>query len=512
MITPPASANQQQGQEGSKVIDRLGLFLIIASAVIGRLYVNFSPPLMAGVNTPYYPVQVRSILETGHLGFPDLPFVFYLEAFFAKLLHLFNLCNLSGCIMASWKIIDAVLYPLIAIPIFLLVKSIARNIKASKWVLLLPPILAVASFPAWIMIGELQKNSIGLAWSVFYIYFLYKGVYGGRPIDYILAGVFFVLAGLTHLGALGFCLVFSASFLFFSIILKHEIRANLLKISVLLLLAAASISAFLLFFDPGRFGRLFSIIALPIKIFEQPIIFGFFNDPASTMLMYLTNPMGINANIIAILGLFLFFRKRKEIPPQEKILLLASLAVTFFMGSPFLGAEWAQRLYLMAYIPTTIVFIFLLKYIVTFWKRLLLTILMLIVTSLPTPMLLATGAKNAASITPEAYQDLFELKKVIDNPERTLIITRHGLEWWSAWVLHVDVGQLPSLTKESFENYDNIYFLRQKSGQGKAGPPGPGGSFPEVQIPPGAEIVYEDEYFILAKAQEGSPRFPYEGK
>ncbi|OGY25779.1 MAG: hypothetical protein A2Z24_01315 [Candidatus Woykebacteria bacterium RBG_16_44_10] len=512
MITPPASADQQQGQEGSKVIGRLWLILIIVLAAILRLYVNFSPELMPGVNTPYYPVQVRSILETGHLGFPDLPFVFYLEAFFAKLLHLFNLCDLSGCIMASWKIIDAVLYPLIAIPVFLLAGSVARNVKAPKWVLLLPSILVVASFPAWIMMGELQKNSIGLVWAMFYIYFLYRGVYGGKVIDYILAGVFFILTGLTHLGALGFCLAFSASFLFFSIIIKHERRIYLIKISVLLLLAAASISAFLLYFDPGRFGRLASVMALPTKIFEQPIIFGFFKDQASTMLMYFQNPMGINANAVAILGLVLFFRKRKEISPQEKILLLASISVTIFMGSPFLGAEWAQRLYLMAYIPTIIVFIFLLKYIAAAWKKLLLTALVLIVTSAPTPMLLISGMKSTPSINKEAYNHLLKLKKMIDNPEETLIITRHGLEWWLAWVLEVDVGQMPSLTKESFQNYDNVYLLRQKSGQQNVGPPGPGGSFPEVVIPPGAEITYEDEYFILARAPEETPRFHYEEK
>jgi len=492
--------NPQQSQETSEVIDRLGLILIMVLVLISRLYINFSPELMAGINTPYYPVQVRSLLETGKLGFPDLPFVFYLEAFFAKLLNFLGFCNISGCIMVSWKIIDAALYPLIALPVYLLTKSVARNVKASKWVLFLPSILIMVSFPALVMLGELQKNSIGLLWSTFYIYFLYKGVHSDKIIDYILAGIFFVLTGLTHLGAFGFIIAFSASFLLFSIILKREQRIYLKKIAVLLFLAAASISAFLFFFDPERFGRLASLITLPIKIFEQPMIFSFFKDPASTTLFYLMNPMGINANLIAILGLVLFVRKRKEIETQEKILLLAALSVTIFMGSPFLGVEWAQRLYIMAYIPTTIVYIFLLKYTASWWKKLLLTALVLFVTSAPTPMMLISGMKNTSSINKEAYVHLLELKEFIANPQETLVIARHGLEWWTAWTLEVDVSSRQDLDKKILHSYDAVFLLRQKAGKGQVGPPGPADQFPEVEIPPNATIIHEDEYFVLAKA------------
>src|SRR3990167_145142 len=117
----------------------------------------------------------------------------------------------------------------------------------------------------------------------------------------------------------------------------------------------------------------------------------------------------------------------------------------------------------MAYIPATIVFIFLLKYTLTAWKRFLLATLILTVMVLPVPMVVLV--RSATSITNEAHNDLFELKKVIDNPEKTLIITRHGLEWWVAWILHTDVGQTPSLTTKTFEEYEAIYYLRQKSGQ-----------------------------------------------
>ena len=506
MATP--SNSPQQFPESSNTFEKLGLLLIIAVAAIIRLQINFSTQLMPGINAPYYLVQVRSILENGRLGFPDLPLVFYVEAGFAKVLEFLGLCDLNRCIMASSKIVDAVLYPLIAIPTFLLAKSVSRDLKSPRWIPLLAAIVVTMSTPVIVMIGELQKNSIGLVWVMFYIYFLYKGVERGKPLDYLWAGAFFVLTGLTHLGALGFCLAFSAVFLFFSITLKHERKINLIKMPILLLLTTASISAFLLFFDPERLGKLVNVILFPIKMFEQPIIFAVLNGPANSLLQYLTTiPIVTSANLLAILGLVLFVRKRGKIVSKEKILLLTSLTVTIFMASPLLGAEWAGRLYLMAYIPVTIVSIFLLKYTLTTWKRLCLVVLMLPLMIAPVQVVL--GVKPATSITNEAYNDLFKLKSAIAEPDKTLIVTRHGLEFWAAWALEVDISHGRDLTTEALKKYEVVYYLRQKSGQGKAGP---GSSFPEVMIPQDAKIVYEDEFYILAKVQPESQQFYYEQK
>jgi len=64
------------------------LSFIVGLAVFIRARVNFATPLMPGVNGTYYPVQVRSLLRDGRLGYPDFPFIFYLEAAVAKSLSL----------------------------------------------------------------------------------------------------------------------------------------------------------------------------------------------------------------------------------------------------------------------------------------------------------------------------------------------------------------------------------------------------------------------------------------
>jgi hypothetical protein len=505
VITP--ANNLQQPQEGSNHFEKIGLLLIIAVAAAIRSTINFSTQLMPGVNAAYYPVQVRSLLDNGQLGFPDLPFVFYFEAGFARVLEFAGLCDLNGCIMVSSKITDSLLYPLIAIPTFLLAKSVAAHIKAPRWVLFIPPLLMAVSMPALVMMADFQKNSIGLMWSIFFIYFLYLAMKDGKLLNYLLAGVFFVLAGLTHLGCLGFVIAFSLSYFVFSIIFQRERRINLLKVFGLLALAGGLASLALFFLDPDRLGRLANAFAAPLQMFENPTILGILEGKVPLQPhLFITVFV---ATLLVIVSLVLFFAKRKEIPSHEKALFAASLVLTAFMSSLLLEEELGNRLYMMAYVPAVLLFIFPLKYIFGKWKKYALITLILIMMVGPTPV--TWNIRGAKCITDKAYAYLFKLGTAIENPDKTLIITRHGLEFWTVWALDVDVSHGRDINEEVLKNYDVVYYLRQEKGQGNFGPFGPGGPpFPEVWIPPDAEIVYQDEFYILAKAPPGPPRFHYE--
>ena len=309
MITP--TANPQEPQEDSKLFERVGLFLIIAVASFIRLTINFSTDLMPGLMAAYNPIQVRSLLDNGQLGFPDLPFVFYFEAGFAKLLEFAGLCDLDGCIMVSSKITDSLLYPLIAIPIFLLAKSVAAHIKAPRWVSLIPPLLMIVSMPALVMMADFQKNSIGLMWSIFFIYFLYKSMKDGKLLNYTLAGVFFVLTGLTHLGCLGFVVAFSLSYFVFSIAFQREKRINLLKIFGLLILAGSLASLALFFFDSERLGRLVNAFVAPLQMFENPTIIGILDGKIPLQPHFFITV--VVATLLVLVGIILFFAKRDKL-------------------------------------------------------------------------------------------------------------------------------------------------------------------------------------------------------
>jgi hypothetical protein len=55
-----------------------------------RFYLNFSQELIPGVNGGYYPLQVRTLLAFGYLGFSDMPLLFYLNAMIIKIISLFG--------------------------------------------------------------------------------------------------------------------------------------------------------------------------------------------------------------------------------------------------------------------------------------------------------------------------------------------------------------------------------------------------------------------------------------
>lgn len=500
MTTP--TNNPQQSQDRWIRFERIGLFLVIALAIIIRGAVNFSTDLMPGIISAYYPVQVRSLLENGELKFPDFPFVFYLEAGLAKPLQILGFCDLNDCVMFSSKIIDSTLYPLIAIPIFFLAKTIT---KTPRWTPLLSAMLVTISGPSFLMMADFQKNSIGLMWFAFYLYFLYKAMADGKLTNYFWAGVFFILTGLTHLGVLGVIIAFTLSFFFFSFLLQPQKRIKLLKILGLLIVAAGLVFLTLFFFSPERMKSLASTFLSPLMMFENPTIIGIFRGyiPIMPTLLDFLFP-----NLLVILGLVLFVIKRKEMLLLEKVLLLASLLLTAFMSSPLLKDELGNRLYKMTYILMAVIFIIALKYIYANWKNILFTSLVPIILIGSAPIFVI--ARSEKGITDESYQDLFKLKTVIDYPEKTLIITRHGLEYWTAWALKVDAIFEQGLTKEFIEKYKEVYYLKQKTGQGDFGPFGPGGPpFPEVEIPTKTQIVYEDEFFILAKTLPGFLGYPH---
>ena len=120
----------------------------------------------------------------------------------------------------------------------------------------------------------------------------------------------------------------------------------------------------------------------------------------------------------------------------------------------------------------------------------------------------------------EGLRELRSLAPLIVNPDKTLIAARHGMEWWTAWILHTHIAQVPALRTADWQTFDTVFFLRSKKdnrlmpGGGFARPPGPppGGlrrnanPMAEPEIPSDAEIVHDGDTFILAHIT-APPRF-----
>jgi hypothetical protein len=169
------------------------------------------------------------------------------------------------------------------------------------------------------------------------------------------------------------------------------------------------------------------------------------------------------------------------------------------LGFPLLGMEWLGRLSIMTYVPISIMLIFIFRYIWTYWKRdILIAGISIMITLFPLAIMIFQVQKWC--ISKEAYDDLYNVKEVLKNTDNPLIVTRHGLEWWSAWVLRTDIAQENMVTDNTFDEYD-VFYLSQLAGKEDVGP-GPGSSqSPEVNIPREARTIYQSEYFILAKVE-----------
>jgi hypothetical protein len=74
------------------------------------------------------------------------------------------------------------------------------------------------------------------------------------------------------------------------------------------------------------------------------------------------------------------------------------------------------------------------------------------------------------------YEELQALRETLRNQphesERTLVVATHGLEWWSAWILHTHIAQAQALRAEDWQRYGSVLFLELKSGLQFPAPPG----------------------------------------
>ena len=101
------------------------VYFILGLLAFGfRLFQELQSSIVTGINGGYYPVQVRSILEHGHLAMNDMPFIFYVNALLVKsLAWLFPSQPLEALIIFGIKILGALSIPLVVIPLYKIINN-----------------------------------------------------------------------------------------------------------------------------------------------------------------------------------------------------------------------------------------------------------------------------------------------------------------------------------------------------------------------------------------------------
>ncbi len=458
------------GNSCRRLLPVLGITVVAAAA---RAWLLFDTPYMPGVNGAYYLVQARSLLERGALGIPDMPLVFYLHAALA-----WGIAGISGMAQAdaivwSVKLCDAVLPPLVAWPVFGLVRQWAAVRGRGDAVPLAAAALACFAWPWFRMVGELQKNSLALVWFAALALLLHRWL--GAPTPRRGAAVLgcLLLLGLTHVGVLGAAVVLLASttLVFTSVKGVAGWRQVLPGMGAAGLLVVLVGTLVLWKFDPARIHRLITAFTNPAAFSaegkQMPV------PPGGGMDVLRWLP-ALAFAVAVVPGLCVVWRRRKGQPAADVALVAGAALTVLALTGPWWSTDKAVRFDLIAFVPAVMVLAFALLHLTSGWLRggIVGAVLVGAIGS-ATPMLERGGS---AILSRAAMMELQSLATHVQRPERALICASHGVEWWTAWWLHTRIAQASALKADDWQRYDAVLFLEIKSGL--QAPPGPGGGRP----------------------------------
>jgi len=452
---------------------RKGKFIIVGLlAILIRLFINYRYELIPGINGGYYPVQIRSILKNGALGFPDFPLYFYISAFASKLLSILTALDVNQIILNVSKTSDAVILPLSLIPLYYIIKHFNKN-KMSQVQELLFVLFAVISFAPFVLVSDLQKNAFAIPLFFSFLLFVFYYLQDKWRKDFIFASFFYLLIGLSHFGVFAVATITLLIFLFIDL-QKRSIVLGFILISIFL--------AFALIFDYNRVIRLAHVGS---TVFENPVIISDRIHPPD-ILNYL-----FSYTIIGI-GFYYTFIEKSILTDGNKTILRSLIITLFIFTLPIYDIEYANRLNLITFVIQLVSVIVLYKAL----KRPLKGILnFFIVIMIISPFIFQVHRSKIPCITYQAFNDLNNLKEHIIYPKDTIVIARHGLEWWSGWVLGTYIGQDKAIDADLFDKYKNVIILQQQSGINYFGSGGAHHFFHEPKPPPQNEIIYSTGNF-----------------
>jgi len=233
--------------------------------------------------------------------------------------------------------------------------------------------------------------------------------------------------------------------------------------------------------DSTRITRLLTLLAAPLSLFRSS---GMGGSARLGSWLRLQDPQTFILSLVLSLaaGAVLIWR-RHEVQPWERALVIASAVLTLFLSSPFLSQDMSSRFQLMAFAPAVILvsFVAARSGIPALKFALVISIITVVLATVPATV----RSPNGPSIVEASYTELASLQTSITGPSHTLIIARHGLEWWAAWALHTDVAQATVVTDADWTTYTSVLYLQETgngsgAGMGLAAMPG------RIQAPAGS--------------------------
>ncbi|MEO1654644.1 MAG: hypothetical protein AAFU64_13950, partial [Bacteroidota bacterium] len=385
----------------------------------------------------YYLVQLRSILEKGSLGFPDMPLYFYFLAGLHRLISWLTSLDSYFICLHLVKFIGAILIPIALIPWYFIVAELRpRRIPLAVEVLL--GLMLTCSFTPLLMLGNFQKNAFAISFILGLILWTIRYFKTKKPMYILGITAFFLLILISHFGSLAFSLLLAA----ITILICQGKKSwfPLLGLGVITLTV-------LLILDPIRANRLFFIIS---EIFQRPAIF-YSGKP-----YYILTPISY---VILLLGLVYYHQFAKDLRDYERLLIKVCLWVIGIITFPFLEAEYARRLSLMLFIPQALLLFFIWQLPWPKIKKALAISLAVYIGLSVTVIYLI----KRPTLSEPIYADLERIETIIKDRKKTMIVARHGLEWWVSWSLGTKVANGWGVHPSLLNKYEPVLFIEQKN-------------------------------------------------
>ncbi len=374
------------------------------AATVFYLWVLLKPPLIPGIDGPYYLIQVEAILAGKGMVYGDPPLVFYVASLLAFIF---------GDTRLGVSVAVAFFCGLSSVPTYLLAKKITGNEVAA-----VASAIVVSFSPQMVrMASDLMKNASGVCFLMLSIYFLHISVIDKSFRHAIIATITSYLAFLTHSLDFAYTLLYIFSYLIIGLIVVKEKKKFLGVWSIipLVLGIVVGISASLF---PWHFSDIHKGVAFVKDIlFPTSVSRGKRGPggPPSPILSPSFMSVGYSIPFI-VAGIFLFVDsfpgERKRLKKGETFIIFASIIGGLLGILPaLLGLrEWAWRFMLMEHVPVGILAGVIVSRIKSRYSAAALAVVIII-------PILAQTLQVAESVRPsipyEGYLDLLEIKDII---------------------------------------------------------------------------------------------------
>lgn len=455
------------------------LIIFVLLGIAARASLHFRSPLVPGLNGGYYLVQARALLLDGWLGIPDLPLTFVLHATVAKLIHLAHGGDLEDSIVLAVKTLDSLLPPLAAVPVFVLGMAWSRLLGRGAWLVPVVAALLAVGMPGLSITGEFEKNALGLVWLAALIWSLHEWLEHADARHALRALLLLGLAGVTHIGVFGAALLFTGITLAISLVQHPALlrrRSTWIVLGSALVVIAAAVGIVAWKFDPTRIARLWQAVSEPTEFLQGSGPGGpggmarpGMSLPGGAPPRGMGGPPGMGREwepaiffaMLSLPALMVAWWKRKSWDKGTIAVVTGAALTVIVMTGPWVGGDKLSRFPLIAIVPAVFTALFALLHVPRVWLSAPLTLALVALLVVPSARLVRAGA--GAAITEEAFAELREISASVEEPGKTIVIARHGLEWWTAWTLRTHIAQSRAMEPEDWQRYKYVWMINERA-------------------------------------------------